>query len=48
MKLIDVAHTCRPRPDKWVNFFEVYEQHLERFRGRPITLVEVGVQRERF
>lgn len=28
---------------KWMHYFEIYERHFERFRGRPITLVEIGV-----
>lgn len=33
--------------DKWDSYFEVYEKHLAKFVmiGRPITLVEVGVQK---
>jgi hypothetical protein len=28
---------------KWRHYFEVYERHFERFRGKPVTLVEIGV-----
>jgi hypothetical protein len=28
---------------KWTHYFDVYDRHLSRFRGRPITLVEIGV-----
>ena len=31
------------RTIKHTSYFEAYERHLSRFRGRPITLVEVGV-----
>jgi hypothetical protein len=31
--------------DKWEPYFEIYERHLRKFRGKPINLVEVGVQR---
>lgn len=29
--------------DKWVHYFEIYEQHLSKFRNQPITIVEFGV-----
>lgn len=29
--------------DKWEHYFEIYHRHLQRFRGKPVTLVEVGV-----
>lgn len=28
---------------KWRHYFEVYERHLARFRGQPLTMVEIGV-----
>ena len=28
---------------KFPHYLEIYERHLEQFRGRPVTLVEVGV-----
>lgn len=31
--------------DKWIHYFPIYHRHLERFRGRPIRLLEVGVYR---
>jgi hypothetical protein len=29
---------------KWVHYFDVYERHLARFRGRAPVVVEIGVQ----
>ena len=29
--------------DKWLHYFDVYHRHFARFRGRPCTIVEVGV-----
>jgi hypothetical protein len=29
--------------DKWTHYFEVYHRHFERFRGRPITMIEIGI-----
>lgn len=29
--------------DKWHHYFEVYERHFARFRGRPVNIVEFGV-----
>lgn len=28
---------------KWRHYFDIYHRHFERFRGRPLTLVEFGV-----
>ncbi len=30
---------------KWLHYFEIYERHFERFRGRDINLLEIGVYR---
>ena len=29
---------------KWVHYFEIYHRHFERFRGKPVTVLEFGVQ----
>jgi len=29
--------------NKWLHYFDVYHRHLQRFRGRRCTLVEIGV-----
>jgi cephalosporin hydroxylase len=31
--------------DKWVPYFEIYERHLNMYRGKPVNLIEVGVQK---
>jgi hypothetical protein len=31
--------------DKWVHYFPIYTRHLERFRGLPVKVLEVGVYR---
>lgn len=28
---------------KWVHYFDIYEQHFERFRGKSPTMLEIGV-----
>ena len=28
---------------KWVHYFEIYHRHFDRFRGRPVTILEFGV-----
>jgi cephalosporin hydroxylase len=28
---------------KWMHYFEIYHRHFERFRGKPVTVVEFGV-----
>jgi len=35
--------TC-PLVDKWEPYFEAYHRHFSKFRGKPVTFVEVGVQ----
>ena len=30
--------------DKWLFYFDVYEKHFSRFRGKDINLLEIGVQ----
>ncbi len=30
--------------DKWNTYFDYYERHLSHYRGKSITLVEIGVQ----
>ena len=37
------CQTC-PRVDKWEPYFEAYHRHFSKFRGKPVTFVEVGVQ----
>ncbi len=37
------AHTVGPGLFKWRHYFEIYERHLAGFRGRPVTMVEIGV-----
>lgn len=31
------------RLHKWVHYFDIYERHFERFRDRPIKMLEIGV-----
>jgi hypothetical protein len=28
---------------KWVHYFDIYHHHFERFRGKPVVIVEFGV-----
>ena len=28
---------------KWHHYFEIYDRHFSRFRGKPITVLEIGV-----
>lgn len=28
---------------KWNHYFEAYDRHLSKFRGKPITIVEIGI-----
>ena len=36
------AHRGRPI-HKWVHYFDVYEGYLEKYRHKPITMLEIGV-----
>lgn len=31
------------RLHKWLHYFDIYERHFERFRNRPIRMLEIGV-----
>jgi len=31
--------------DKWVHYFDIYARHLEKYRGRPVRVLEIGVGR---
>jgi cephalosporin hydroxylase len=31
--------------DKWVHYFAIYRDHLEKYRGLPVRVLEIGVQR---
>ena len=31
------------RLHKWLHYFDIYEQHLERFRGKSPVMIEIGV-----
>jgi hypothetical protein len=31
--------------DKWVHYFPIYARHLDRFRGRAVKVLEIGVYR---
>ena len=29
--------------DKWYHYFDIYHNHLRRFQGQPVTVLEIGV-----
>ena len=29
--------------EKWVHYFDVYHRHFQRFRGRKMTIIEIGI-----
>jgi hypothetical protein len=37
------AHNKGPGIWKWTHYFEVYHRHLEKFRGRSVKLLEIGI-----
>lgn len=45
MALEEIFYQSEHLSDKWQPYFEVYERHLQRFVGKPVTLVEVGIQK---
>src|SRR6185436_388571 len=42
LERIAATHTGA-RANKWQHYFEIYDRHFARFRGREITVLEVGV-----
>lgn len=28
---------------KWLHYFEIYDHHFQRYRGKPVTILEIGV-----
>ena len=37
------ALTVGPGIHKWRHYFDIYDRHLDRFRGKPVHIVEIGV-----
>ena len=31
------------RLHKWMHYFDIYTKHFEKYRNRPITMMEIGV-----
>lgn len=44
MERLYFAHRGR-RVDKWLHYLEVYDRHFAPYRGRAVTVVEIGVAR---
>ncbi len=40
-----LARRSGPPMDTWVHYLPVYHRHLERFRDRPVRVLEIGVYR---
>ena len=43
MNLIDLFYTSTKGSDKWNRYFDVYQRYLEKYEGKNITFVEVGI-----
>ena len=43
MNLRDIVSTLKNPIDKWSRYFDVYQRYLEKYEGKNITFVEVGV-----
>ena len=41
--LVDIAAATDNEIDKYLHYFFVYERHLSQFVGKPITVLEIGV-----
>ena len=42
--LAQVLRAHRGQPfQKWLHYFEIYDRHLARFRGKPVQFLEIGV-----
>jgi hypothetical protein len=37
------THDTGPGIVKWLHYFPIYERYFQKFRGRPVTIVEIGV-----
>jgi 23S rRNA U2552 (ribose-2'-O)-methylase RlmE/FtsJ len=44
MKLKDLFDSSPKSTDKWSRYFDVYQRYLEKYEGKNITFIEVGVQ----
>lgn len=44
MKLKDLFDASPKSTDKWARYFDVYQRYLEKYEGKNITFIEVGVQ----
>ena len=36
-------HHVGRRVDKWQHYFPIYDRHFDRFRGKPVRVLEIGV-----
>ena len=43
MSLRELFYTSSKNSDKWNRYFDVYQRYLEKYEGKNITFVEVGV-----
>jgi cephalosporin hydroxylase len=37
-----LSHTGR-QIDKWIHYFDIYEKHFERFKRKPVRVLELGI-----
>src|SRR5262245_56734777 len=38
-----MAHKTGPGISKWMHYFDIYHRHLQKFRGRDVRVLEIGV-----
>ena len=44
MKTYEEIHsTAKLKSDKWIHYFDIYDQYFNKFRNKSPTMVEVGV-----
>src|SRR5271166_5678208 len=37
------SHTKGPGIWKWRHYFDIYDRHFQRFRGREVNILEIGI-----
>lgn len=42
LRYIFLTHTGR-QIDKWSHYFDIYQTHFERFRRKPVRVLEIGI-----
>lgn len=38
-----VTHNTGPGIWKWLHYFDIYHRHLQKFRGKEVNILEIGI-----